>query len=354
MALMALLEGLSKSVSTKKKGKKSSSGTVDEPGSEGGAADAMAKEAKKSENILSSNGTICSNKAGTNFVAACSRRGGKGINQDSFAVWKDFGLVDDTIFCGVFDGHGPWGHIVSKKIRKSIPGILLSSHQQGLNDTKPCSQVPPSDSWKQSCLKSYAAIDQELKVHPGIDSFCSGSTALTIIKQGDDLVVANVGDSRAVLATTRDDGCLVATQLTVDFKPNLPQEAERISKSRGRVFSMADEPGVYRIWTPKGNSYTPGLAVSRALGDHCMKDFGLISVPEVSHKTITKLDHFVILATDGVWDVMSNDEAVGIVSLTPNKDQAAKRLVHQAAKMWNQKRRNVATDDISAICLFFH
>lgn len=63
---------------------------------------------------------------------------------------------------------------------------------------------------------------------------------------------------------------------------------------------MPDEPNVYRIWTPKGNSYTPGLAVSRALGDHYMKDFGLISVPEVSHRIITKLDQFLIVATDGV------------------------------------------------------
>uniref|UniRef100_A0A7N0UNH4 PPM-type phosphatase domain-containing protein n=1 Tax=Kalanchoe fedtschenkoi TaxID=63787 RepID=A0A7N0UNH4_KALFE len=306
MALMALLEGLSKM----KKAKKSRQDpAAEEAGWE--AADAMAREARKNGMVFSSNGAVCS---GNNRVAACSRRGGKGINQDSLVVWQDFGSQEDTIFCGVFDGHGPWGHIVSKRIRKCILGLSLCHWQQAVGlslaqGSKLVSHVPRFDAWKQSCLRTYAAIDQELKVHPGIDAFCSGSTALTVIKQGDALVIANVGDSRAVLATASDDGCVVATQLTVDFKPNLPQEAERILKSRGRVFSMADEPGVYRIWTPKGNSYTPGLAVSRALGDHCMRDFGLISVPEVSHRTITKLDQFVILATDGVWDVMSNEEA---------------------------------------------
>lgn len=351
MTLMALLEGLSKS-------KKISKDKVEEFGSRE-TADAMVKEAKKCDMILSTNGIICSGKNGSNFVATCSRRGGKGINQDSFVVWEDFGLQDDTILCGVFDGHGPWGHIVSKRVRKSIPGLLLSNWQKALGltsseDLNLGTQVTQFDAWKQACLKSYAEVDQELKVHPGIDSLCSGATALTIIKQGDELVVANVGDSRAVLATNSGDGCIVPTQLTVDFKPNLPQEAERISKSGGRVFSMADEPSVYRIWTPKGNSYTPGLAVSRALGDHCMKDFGLISVPEVSRRTITKLDQFLIVATDGIWDVLSNEEAIGIVSSTPNKDQAAKRLVNFAVKMWNQKRKNLAMDDISAICLFFH
>lgn len=49
------------------------------------------------------------------------------------------------------------------------------------------------------------------------------------------------------------------------------------------------------------NGKTPGLAVSRAFGDYCVKDFGLISVPDVSQRYITSTDHFVILATDGVY-----------------------------------------------------
>lgn len=78
----------------------------------------------------------------------------------------------------------------------------------------------------------------------------------------------------------------------------ISEEAERITQSRGRVFCMEDEPGVYRVWMPNGK--TPGLAISRAFGDHCMKDFGLISVPDVTHRKITPRDQFVILATDGV------------------------------------------------------
>lgn len=61
---------------------------------------------------------------------------------------------------------------------------------------------------------------------------------------------------------------------------------------------MKDEPGVYRVWMPNGK--TPGLALSRAFGDYCMKDFGLISVPDVTHTKLTTRDQFIILATDGV------------------------------------------------------
>lgn len=76
------------------------------------------------------------------------------------------------------------------------------------------------------------------------------------------------------------------------------EEAERIKQSGGKVFSLQDEPGVYRIWNPNGE--TPGFAVSRAFGDYCVKECGLISVPDVTCRKISSRDKFIILATDGV------------------------------------------------------
>lgn len=75
-------------------------------------------------------------------------------------------------------------------------------------------------------------------------------------------------------------------------------EAERIRQCKGRVFALRDEPDVARVWLP--NSDTPGLAMARALGDFCLKDYGLISVPEISYWHITERDEFIIMATDGV------------------------------------------------------
>jgi serine/threonine protein phosphatase PrpC len=97
-----------------------------------------------------------------------------------------------------------------------------------------------------------------------------------------------------------------------------------------------------------------GLALSRALGDFCQKDFGLISVPDVTQREISNRDKFVILATDGVWDVVSNQEALQIVSSIANREKSAKRLVECVVGAWKQKKRGIATDDILAICLFFH
>ncbi|WOL10310.1 putative protein phosphatase 2C 73 [Canna indica] len=314
------------------------------------AADELRREAKKNEMILRSSGSMRS--AGSkSFVSVFSRRGEKGVNQDCYIVWEEFGFQEDMIFCGIFDGHGPWGHYVAKMVRKSLPSSLLCNWQEAIalaTDKKPCH----FDVWKQSYLRSCAAVDKELDHNHGLDAFHSGTTALTIVKQGELMVISNIGDSRAVLATTSDDGSLVSVQLTVDFKPNLPEEAERIMQCNGRVFCLRDEPGVHRVWLPDEES--PGLAMSRAFGDYCIKDFGLISVPEVNQRNITSRDQFVVLATDGVWDVISNQEAVEIVSSTKDRRKAAKRLVECAARAWKRKRRGIAVDDCSAVCLFFH
>lgn len=95
------------------------------------------------------------------------------------------------IFCGIFDGHGPWGHLVAKRVRKSVPTSLLCNWQESIASTSldldPKIEVDRNlhrfNIWKQSYLKTYAAVDQELKHHPRIDSFHSGTTALTMVKQ---------------------------------------------------------------------------------------------------------------------------------------------------------------------------
>ncbi|CAI0540103.1 unnamed protein product [Linum tenue] len=331
------------------------------------AAEELTKDAKRNELILSSSGIVKSTKS-NNFASVCSRRGQKGVNQDCLVVWEEFGCQEDMTFCGVFDGHGPWGHVVAKKVRESVPPSLLCNWQRTLQSSLNVemelgglsNQQHRFDIWKESYLETYAAIDQQLKQsHPKIDTFFSGTTALTIVKQRNHLVIANVGDSRAVLATISDNGALSAVQLTVDFKPNLPEEAERIKSCRGRVFCLQDEPGVYRVWRQSGK--TPGLAISRAFGDYCLKEFGLISVPEVTQLSITSRDQFMILASDGVWDVVSNQEAVRIVAAAATavgdgggREKCARRLVEYASRAWKRKRGGVAMDDMSAICLFFH
>ncbi|EMS49236.1 putative protein phosphatase 2C 66 [Triticum urartu] len=349
-------------------------------------------------------GRTCANGAS---AAAClhTQQGRKGTNQDAMVVWEILRIVllianiqskkvppllewesfnsNDSVFCGVFDGHGPYGHFVAKKVRDSLPVKLLaqwktsanvgtSPHLNGsisgsLNSEETASAV--DDEWgesadvegsdmlpetflplKQSYLKAFKLMDKELKMHPTIDCFCSGSTAVTLVKQGWDLVVGNLGDSRAVMATRDAANNLTAVQLTVDLKPNLPKEAERIQQCRGRVFALQDEPEVSRVWLPNNDS--PGLAMARAFGDFCLKDYGLISVPQISYRRLTEKDEFIILATDGVWDVLSNKEAIDIVAAAPSRATASRALVDCAVRSWRLKFPTSKSDDCAAVCLF--
>ncbi|XP_074567403.1 putative protein phosphatase 2C 34 [Curcuma longa] len=320
-----------------------------DPGRE--AAEDLQREAKKKSMILRSSGSLsgpCSRSSA--FASVFSQRGEKGMNQDCCLVWQEFGCQEDMAFCGVFDGHGPWGYHVASAVRRALPSSLLCNWQEALAkvaDEKLCH----FDLWNRSYLLACDEVDKELQLDRTL-SFHSGTTALTIVKQGNLIVIANIGDSRAVLATVNENGGLVPVQLSVDLKPNLPQELERITERRGRVHCCADEPGVYRVWLPTEEA--PGLAMSRAFGDHCVKEFGVISEPQVTQRIISNKDRFVVLATDGVWDVISNEEAIRIVSASKDPRRSAQRLVGCAIRAWRRKRRGYAVDDCSAICLFLH
>jgi len=176
-----------------------------------------------------------------------------------------------------------------------------------------------------------------------------GSAAITAVVAGERLFVANLGDCRAVLATQTPEGRVEATRLSVDHKPDLEEEKKRIVKAGGSV----EFSGCWRV----AHSKIPmRLAVSRSFGDPTFKrhfaadapssllrrhvsgrgvqedevEVGgegglptpvpvgfepLVSpVPEVTCRVLTRDDLFLVLASDGVWDVMSDLEVVLVVA----------------------------------------
>ncbi|KAJ9694078.1 hypothetical protein PVL29_009857 [Vitis rotundifolia] len=305
------------------------------------------------------------------YTSMFTQGGRKGINQDAMTVWEDFSGEKGMFFCAVLDGHGPSGHHVAGLVRDILPSRLSSEFKLSLPNSSRCDsdivhgnhkddskdrhenknfEYPLFPLWKASLIKSFEEMDEELDSNSTFDSFCSGTTAVTVIKQEDHLIIANLGDSRAVLCTRGNRNQLVPVQLTVDFKPNLPSEAERIRNCKGRVFALPDERGVYRLWMPDQNS--PGLAMTRAFGDFCLKDYGLISIPDVSYRKLTDKDEFVVLASDGVWDVLSNSEVIRIVASAKKRSMAAQLLVDRAVREWKIKYPGYKTDDCAVICLF--
>ncbi|CAE6138426.1 unnamed protein product [Arabidopsis arenosa] len=277
-----------------------------------------------------------------------TQQGRKGINQDAMIVWEDF-MSEDVTFCGVFDGHGPYGHLVALLEERDSEEIQANRLSKKLLK-KDLTRKKLKGLWGEAFLKSFKAMDKELRSHPNLDCFCSGSTGVTILKQGSNLFMGNIGDSRAILGSKDSNDSMVATQLTVDLKPDLPREAERIKRCKGRVFALEDEPEVPRVWLPYDDA--PGLAMARAFGDFCLKDYGVISVPEFTHRVLTDKDQFIVLASDGVWDVLSNEEVVDIVASATSRASAARTLVNSAAREWKLKYPTSKMDDCAVVCLF--
>ena len=109
---------------------------------------------------------------------------------------------------------------------------------------------------------------------------------------------------------------------------------------------MVNKVGPYRVWHPTIDC--PGLAMSRSIGDYVAHQYGVIPDPEVIEYKITPLDKFIILATDGVWEFLSNQEVVNIISnelIKTDLQTAARVLVEKSREKWciNDK----AIDDIT-------
>ncbi|KAL0387138.1 UNVERIFIED_CONTAM: putative protein phosphatase 2C 10 [Sesamum radiatum] len=213
----------------------------------------------------------------------------------------------------IFDGH--LGDTVPAYLQKHLFRNILNE-EQFWNDP----------SW--SIAKAYERTDQSILTHSP-DLGRGGSTAVTaILINGRQLWVANVGDSRGVLSRRGQ-----AIQMTIDHEPNT--ERGSIENRGGFVSNMPGD--VARV--------NGQLAVSRAFGDKNLKTH-LRSDPDVTNAEIDSDTDLLILASDGLWKVMSNQEAVDIAKKIRDPQKAAKQLVLEALNRDSK-------DDISCIVIRF-
>jgi serine/threonine protein phosphatase PrpC len=163
-----------------------------------------------------------------------------------------------------------------------------------------------------------------------------------------------VGDSRAVLA--RDiSGHVSGFPLNRDHKANEPDEERRILMNGGRIEAFKDHNGrsmgPMRVWHLNEN--IPGLAMSRSFGDHAAAEVGVIAEPEILEMNLTEDDKFIVIASDGVWEFLSNDEVAHIVYphyLNNSAEKAAESLIRESLKKWKEEESVV--DDITCIIIF--
>ncbi|KAL1568374.1 protein-serine/threonine phosphatase [Salvia divinorum] len=213
----------------------------------------------------------------------------------------------------IFDGH----------LSREIPNFLKSHLFNNI--------LKEPDFWTATdaaIRRAYRITDSTI-LEKAKDLGKGGSTAVTaILINCRKLVVANVGDSRAVICKNG-----VAKQLSIDHEPE--SERDTIENKGGFVSKFPGD-------VPRVDGQ---LAVARAFGDKTIKDH-LSSEPDVIVETIDDETEFMILASDGVWKVMSNEEAVKCIRQIKDAKSAAKRLNEEALA-------RKSTDDISCIVVRF-
>ncbi|XP_059628097.1 protein phosphatase 2C 37-like [Cornus florida] len=237
-------------------------------------------------------------------VPVCPKFGMKSVcgrrrdMEDAVAIHPSFSSRNFHFF-GVYDGHG-CSH-VAMKCRDRLHEIV-KDELEGSEEV----------SWKDMMEKSFSHMDNEVtewcRTAGPSTSNCRcelqtpqcdavGSTAVVAVVTPKKIVVSNCGDSRAVLCRNG-----VAIPLSSDHKPDRPDELVRIQNAGGRVI----------YWD--GARVLGVLAMSRAIGDSYLKPY-VIPEPEVTVTERTAEDECLILASDGLWDVVSNDTACNVARM---------------------------------------
>lgn len=258
------------------------------------------------------------------------------INQDRGCIVYPFNNSKTEALFLVLDGHGEKGDKISDFVMKQI----IISLEKSITTKDPVTIL------KETFVKTNAAL-----MVTNIDYMTSGCTCVAVYVVGKHLYVANAGDSRAVLATRTGDGRVVARDLSVDHKPDEPEESERITQWGGFV-RPSPEPGLSARVYLDAEFTMIGLAMSRSIGDYAVKAVGVIAEPDVQEFDIDPQDQFMILASDGVWEFITSQEAVDIVqeNISNGALEACRELIDTAASRWEEEEGDYR-DDITAIVI---
>ena len=255
--------------------------------------------------------------------------GARRTNEDRHTIIMNSDGTEQTkqqmdMFC-IYDGHG--GSHVSTILSEIAPKLFFDKRiiypLSKSYANKICSQI------QKILIENFTAKSKEC-----------GSTCLMVFKikynNNDALNIINIGDSRAVICTGT-----TGSALTVDHKPLNPVEKQRIANLGGSVYFDGLE---WRV---------DNLSVSRAFGDTTSKFTQ--PIPDVYTHKISKNDKFMILACDGLWDVVDNQTAVNFV-LHFCYDGNGKRInekLNIATKLADFAISQGSTDNVSVIVAFF-
>jgi serine/threonine protein phosphatase PrpC len=274
---------------------------------------------------------------------------GKTECQDAYSILQK--ITPSSHFFAVYDGHGVKGKDVAQFVNESIAQIMRENAEN-------MGKLVRNDSIGTFFKTTFGLVERKL-IQSSISITYSGTCCISALISKGKLYIANLGDSRAVLCKQEENGDVIVEELTQDHKPTREDEKERVIQMGGLIEPMyynGMAVGPLRVWTKAKDS---GLAMTRAMGDVRGKKAGLISEPEIHKVDLQPNDKFIIMASDGLWDVMSSEEAASFVleyeQGRKDKSQVAKALVKEAKKKWAKLEEfedDPYCDDITAIVIF--
>jgi len=239
--------------------------------------------------------------------------GYRGDMEDEHAIYQ---IPEKAFFSAeVYDGHG--GRRAALVAAEMLTPHFLHSWFEELK--KQVSERRPE---RELVRAAYLEVDK----YVGEADIDGGTTAAALYLIDDRFLGANVGDTRIVLGVR--EGVFT---LTLDHKPNLPEELERIEEKGGRVVNL----GVPRV---QGL-----LAVSRAIGDRILKPF-VTAEPRIIEGYLGRENDYAIIACDGVWDVLVPEIVIDLVRGLDDPQMAADAIKQSALD-------NGTTDNVSVIVL---
>ena len=207
--------------------------------------------------------------------------------EDDHTIEIDY--IDDSKSCflAVFDGHG--GTNVAKYSAANLYKIFPKLDPYVIGD------------YHAALKRSFLDTDVKMQEDEAMHQDSSGATAVVVYIKDNKVYCANAGDSRAILSEGGE-----VFELSHDHKPNNGPEHQRINKAGGYV---------------EFNRVNGNLALSRALGDFTYKQNNSLipeeqivtADPEIIEKEMSENDEFIVLACDGIWDCMTNEEVLEYV-----------------------------------------
>ena len=253
------------------------------------------------------------------------------------------------------DGHGSNGHFVSKFCSEALKKFFqdennfITKKDKGKITKDILYQKLTHNNY--SLLKKFYNNLQEQLIDATFDTHFSGTTMVIVYQIDNKIICSNIGDSRAILISSKGNDEYQVITLSNDQKPTNPEEQKRIEDLGGEIACCDDEKeneGVKRVWV-KGEKF-PGIAISRTLGDEVAKTVGVICTPEFMEVNLNKDSLYCIVASDGLWEFYTS-EIVKDLSvkdyLNGNYIDLVKNLIVEISGEWESE--GPIRDDITLV-----